>query len=136
MAKLHKKYRDRLNKLADFLQKLPPRKFNIENWVDKTDAAGECGTVCCALGWAPAAFPKQWKWVPDTFLGALVPAIRGGDMMGDATEFFGLPFWGEWGPDYSGTLRHAFMPSQYPPGIRVTPKMVAKRLRELALTEV
>lgn len=45
----------RLLKLADFLDKLPPERFDYSSWVGD-DWGGRqdlsCGTTACALGWA------------------------------------------------------------------------------------
>lgn len=45
----------RLLKLAAFLEKLPPERFDYDRWVGN-DWLGEpdlsCGTAACALGWA------------------------------------------------------------------------------------
>ena len=45
----------RLLKLADFLDRLPPKRFNYATWVGgdwdgRQDLS--CGTTACALGWA------------------------------------------------------------------------------------
>lgn len=47
----------RLLKLADFLEKLPRKRFDYATWVgdtwDGTPLQSEsCGTTACALGWA------------------------------------------------------------------------------------
>lgn len=48
----------RLLKLADFLDTVPRRSFNMDNWVTREatgpegDTPGECGFAGCALGWA------------------------------------------------------------------------------------
>lgn len=48
-------YKRRLLKLADFLDKLPPERFNFRRWVGM-DWKGRqnlsCGTTACAFGWA------------------------------------------------------------------------------------
>lgn len=47
--------KNRLLKLADFLEKLPPERFNYAHWVGldwKGDPNLSCGTTACALGWA------------------------------------------------------------------------------------
>jgi hypothetical protein len=48
-------YKKRLLKLADFLDELPPKRFDFTQWVDE-DWKGKpdlsCGTKACALGWA------------------------------------------------------------------------------------
>lgn len=47
----------RLEKLAAFLRKLPPKRFDYNQWVG-SDWKGKpdlsCGTTACALGWAAA----------------------------------------------------------------------------------
>ena len=48
--------KDRLEKLAVFLDKLKPEEFNI-NVLTNT-----CNTVCCAVGWLPAVDPENWEW--------------------------------------------------------------------------
>ena len=48
-------YAKRLLKLADFLQKLSPERFDINDWVGygwKGESDLSCGTVACGLGWA------------------------------------------------------------------------------------
>jgi hypothetical protein len=52
-------HKARLLKLADFLDKVPPQRFNFASWVDGNgweqgllDVG--CGTTACALGWATA----------------------------------------------------------------------------------
>lgn len=48
-------YKRRLLKLADFLDELPPTRFNYESWVgDSWEGRSNlsCGTTACALGWA------------------------------------------------------------------------------------
>lgn len=55
---------DRLTELCTVLRKIPRENFNLELWIDnfqneKTDISNlsikqkiNCGTVCCAIGWA------------------------------------------------------------------------------------
>ena len=58
----------RLLKLADFIEKLPPRKLDMMHISDLNGAEvmnyRECTSVACAMGWTPAVFPKlvQWKY--------------------------------------------------------------------------
>jgi hypothetical protein len=58
MDSIHK---SRLEEIARFLYTLPKEKFNIEDFV--SEAEGGCGTVCCAIGWFPQIFPRNFKWV-------------------------------------------------------------------------
>lgn len=58
MEKIHM---DRLNKLADFLDKLPDNRFDYRyfvggNWRGEKDLS--CGTTACAAGWACVLFPE------------------------------------------------------------------------------
>lgn len=89
---LHKKYRDRMNKLADFLSTLPRRKFRMEDWVSEADDH-KCGTVCCAVGWAPAVFPRHWKW--GRIDARVFPELRSARGLSypaqDVENFFGVP---------------------------------------------
>ncbi len=58
-----KEYDDRLLLLADFLDKLPPERFNYAAWVGHDWKEMEdlsCGTTACALGWA-ATMPEFRK---------------------------------------------------------------------------
>lgn len=50
----------RLNKLAAFLDKLPKTHFNFSTVCElyKPNRTNLCGTVGCAMGWAPHVFPK------------------------------------------------------------------------------
>ena len=50
----NKKYRKRLLCLAEFLDALPPEKFDFAKWVgERWDGRRSlCGTTACALGWA------------------------------------------------------------------------------------
>lgn len=51
----------RLLVLADFLEKLPPERFDFSRWVGekwggKPDLS--CGTTACGMGWATTAVPE------------------------------------------------------------------------------
>lgn len=53
----------RLRKLIAFLRALPRKNFNFRRIVTRAKANGHvCGTVCCAVGWMPAVFPRFAKW--------------------------------------------------------------------------
>lgn len=65
--------KERLLKLAAFLDTLPKERFNFRVFADERGkpmlealAAGstDCGTVGCGLGWCPALFPDLIKWTP------------------------------------------------------------------------
>ena len=42
-----------LDKIIDFLDKLPTEKFDFLN-----EVRSECGSVACAVGWFPNIFPE------------------------------------------------------------------------------
>ena len=54
-------YAERLLKIADFLEELPPEKFNFRDYV--SESKNDCGTVCCAIGWLPKIFPEDFYWI-------------------------------------------------------------------------
>jgi len=84
MQTLHKR---RLLKLARFLDKLSPKKFDLNIF------SNDCGSVCCAIGWCPAVFPTYWT--RDAFS---EPFLKGKNQYGfyklgsfeSAESFFGL----------------------------------------------
>lgn len=48
---------ERLQQVVRVLKELPDdHHFDLENWIDRSGSSGirgdECGTVCCAVGWA------------------------------------------------------------------------------------
>lgn len=74
--------RRRLLKLATFLDTIPLKKFNFdiiasvgEKPMMEALKAGnrKCGTVGCAIGWLPAAFPRSFKWDDP---GTVYPHVR------------------------------------------------------------
>lgn len=63
--------KERLLKMAGFLEALPPHKFDFDTYVRvgrkhpaEALAAPEehCGTTACAVGWMPAIFPDEFEW--------------------------------------------------------------------------
>lgn len=56
---------ERLQKLVIFLKSLDRHQFNYAQYVTKTNATVDCGTVCCAAGWMPEVFkedsPFTWE---------------------------------------------------------------------------
>lgn len=64
-------HKDRLEKLASFLDVLPDEKFDFGTVVSENGepmlkalklGAVYCGTVACAIGWMPAVFPRSIAW--------------------------------------------------------------------------
>lgn len=57
---LSKTAKDRLTKLANFLEEyVQDDWFNLDDWATPGFTEKECGTVACAVGWAPACFPNS-----------------------------------------------------------------------------
>lgn len=56
MKEIHK---ERLLQLADFLETLPPERFDYGTFGFESP---KCGTVACAFGWAPGVFPDLISW--------------------------------------------------------------------------
>lgn len=90
-------YAKRLLKLADFLQQLPPQKFDFRSFTMRGDKPmlealkarrSSCGTTACAVGWMPAVFPRAVCWIGVDRPGyTLNVAMRNGARRRDA-------FWG------------------------------------------
>ncbi len=49
------KKEQKLRQIAQYLRKLPAKKFDFGTWMEQKKG---CGTVCCAAGWIPKAFEK------------------------------------------------------------------------------
>lgn len=61
--------KERLLKLAAFIEKLPPRKVYM-GCVARLNGAKrmnpfECTSVACAMGWTPAVFPHLVAWAEE-----------------------------------------------------------------------
>lgn len=58
---------EKLNQLADFLEKLPNERFNYQTWGNFDGPKLEqCKTVACAAGWLDVASEGQCRaWYPD-----------------------------------------------------------------------
>lgn len=105
--------RKRLLKLADHLDIVPNRKFDLACW--------DCGTTACAMGYA-CRMPSFNK--AGLRLGKLTatPYYKNWAGFEAAQKFFGL------GQVEALTL---FSPSYNPLGYKATPKGIAKQIRQL-----
>lgn len=96
-------HKTRLLKLADFLEKLPRKKFNFNAVVlgdDRPNKTLSCGSQACAIGWCPVVFPrlseyyngKHPAWRNRTIFvrSKKDPAIE--DFEGVGQELFGLTY--------------------------------------------
>lgn len=125
----------RLEKLAKFLDTLPRKRFDFRDVcrpsVEATrkgmrkTLATDCGSVGCAMGWAPTVFPGliQGHTASQRFkIAGRIDMVYGSA----AAELFGI--------DDHGVAWNLFSPGGFVPGVptcysRATPKQVAKRLR-------
>lgn len=137
----------RLLKLAEFLDTLPRQKFKFSTVADERGKsmrealkAGKtrCGTVGCALGWAPVVFPRllRWvevrKWFPDdkamyavchrSDTRTQVPASQ----MWPETRATAAAVFGLWEAD----VQFLFQPEDSGLGEDATPKQVARHIRQ------
>jgi len=111
----------RLMKLADFLETVPRKKFDIGMWVTSRatepegDKPGECGFGACAMGWAVHA--ELFEGL--SFALCDWPKYEGRIGLDAAQTLFDI---------HMDTAKHFFIADEYP-GRRATPKQVAKRIR-------
>jgi hypothetical protein len=120
---MDRKYKNRLLKLADFLDKLPPRNFKIHNWVtgEKPPVSPTCKTAACAIGWAPVCFPRSGL----TYEGCNTISVYfpdGSEGFEGAATFFGISYC---------DAKDLFSEDNYSVGARVSAKEVAARVRQL-----
>lgn len=119
---------DRLLKLADFLESVPPERFNLRRWADVGFSPDNCGTAACAIGWATTIFPElrlssTAGSVYDLELNEM--GLYGDDSMPEGWDlvqsFFDLG-WAD--------ARILFEEDSYPRRPKTTPIMVADRIRQ------
>lgn len=121
----------RLNKLADFLDTVPRPKFDLSliRREPNPDYAHpkevKCGTVACAMGWMPEAFPRAGIKPINGEIGFKDQDTSEVDTFKTAQTFFGIGNQEAEGLFNTGN----FMDSQYL-GDQATPKQVAKRIRK------
>ena len=62
--------KNRLLKLASFLENLPPKKFDLDTFTHiqgnklPSIKEGSCGSTACGIGWCPTVFPRLCKYQP------------------------------------------------------------------------
>lgn len=113
--------RKRLLKLANFIKHVPQKKFDLGVIAEDR---GSCGTVCCAIGYCPVVFPRQFKYVRDEY-GQINVELKSTTAVDfdAARTFFGLTY---------NAADFLFMPSCYPQHDDVPAKVVAKRIEDFA----
>lgn len=133
--------KERLLKLADFLEELPETKFNFLEVIYKYDEINNCGSVCCAVGWTPRLFPDEVSW--DGFQKLINPHTNTQEPYTDVAErLFGINISdaeGLFSPDEQYNLRRdyiddetydPFKPHMFPDlGDQAKPKQVAQLIR-------
>jgi len=135
----------RLLKLADFLDTLDARLFNLDSFINAHDSKykpefveealekkdAQCGATACALGWCPSVFPRLVEWVEaDWDVNELEVALKNKeDSYGKKITEFAV---GDWLFDLNDKYTaYLFDSTYYPEGKRhQTAKKVAARIRE------
>ena len=127
--------KQRLLKLADFLESLPRGRFDlsiIAKYGDNGNTPAEkgCGTAACAIGWTPVVFPRACTYTP-ALCGyerelSVVSKETGSIDFNFAEEFFGLN---------AAESNYLFMPDSYPESRRGK-KSVAGRIRKFVAGNV
>lgn len=92
--------KDRLKRLADFLQIVPEERFDMQRWVGddfKGSPDLSCGTSACAVGWA-TTIPEfreaglHLDFDPDDELAWIAtPVYQGWEGYDAAAQFFEIP---------------------------------------------
>lgn len=120
--------KQRMLKLADFLDNLPPKKFDFGSF--RGEGAASCGTIGCAIGWMPSVFPRVCKsWVGEK--------VEGGYTLSDDVQLYEFDEAAEVLDIDVDHCRDLFTPTenltelkpQFLP-VSATPKQVAKRIRQ------
>lgn len=126
--------KQRLLKLADFIEALPRGKFDL-NIIAKENRDGEepsvktCGTAACAIGWTPVVFPRACAYTFSLFDNSELSVqskLSGKRDFVFAEEFFGLD---------CKESSYLFDPESYPSGRRGK-KSVAARIRKFVAGNV
>lgn len=120
----------RLLKLADFLETVPRKRFDMQTWVGDEWKGKEdlsCGTSACAMGWATTipSFRKLGLRLQRSYVWGHSPAYGSRYGLDAAQKFFEIDL-------QTATL--LFAPAkEYKDGSisKITPKQVAKRIRKV-----
>ena len=130
-------HKNRLLKLAAFLDNVPPERFDLSFWYGRFLDGGShvndyeyfknnCGTAACAIGWActiPSFRKAGLRINPNSDYGEnyYTPVYKSYREFTAVNEFFGLEI---------QDSQHLFFDSSYPERFRTSPKTVADRIRE------
>lgn len=124
----------RLLKLADFLETIPRKSFDLARWQASEPTKpegkkqGDCGFAGCAIGWAThGQLFRGLRFVFDEGFQEMVPFYNGTEGWSGIDELFALE-----PVDHdidSGQAEYLFTDTSYP-SLSVTPKQVATRIRK------
>lgn len=132
--------KDRLLKLANFLETVPRKAFNLKNWQisaatkPEGDEPGDCGFAGCAIGWAAhAKLFRGFTLGPFEDWPYLQPKYKDKGAWRAVAELMDLPL------DHDGGLssrhaEHLFLGNNYAGG-NPSPKQVAARIRKFVKRE-
>lgn len=122
-------HKNRLLKLADLLDNIPKKKFNLREWATvigseihaDTSQIKECGFAGCAVGWATT--------IPSFNRAGLRPIRNAARYVVKGRGYYGweapMMFFGVDGDD----ANYLFSMDYYDRGSKTTPKTVARRIR-------
>ncbi len=134
----------RLLKLADFLDKLPRKKFKFTEVVSGKETPNKtltCGSQACAIGWCPVVFPRLTEYVGvSSYTGMndyIVVKMKGMNFDGgslDSVTHIGEELFGLSDPESYALFvpdhPQAWILDLKPLGETATPKQVAKNIRK------
>jgi hypothetical protein len=114
--------KERLLKLADFLDKVSPEHFKLDCWAERGFRKNKCNTTACACGWATVCFRNSKDKLRLTNIGVLYYTKSGFTLynFSAAAEFFDIAY---------NKAFDSFHPGSYEKFHR-GPKHVAKRIRK------
>jgi hypothetical protein len=118
----------RLLKLADLLEKVPPKNFNMDVYADAPEEATDrpiCATSACALGWATTIPEFGLDLVQSAGMFVLVREIATGDY--ESAMWYGVS---RRAFDLSVDEAKAIFYSDW----NATPKQKAKQIRRMVAT--
>lgn len=87
--------KQKLLKLADYLETVPPKNFDMGVWGLRKRSTQKCASTACALGWGTNIWPDELKLVPDSDdknMASVIHVRTGAKNFSAAREFFGLGY--------------------------------------------
>jgi len=125
-------------KLAEFIERLPRRKLNM-GYIARLNGSKqmdphECNSAACAMGWAPAVFPRELKWTRDVAIISRKTGLRDLSAIAQVLDITDV----RTGVSIDGTIQREDALYLFSSGrpLYHTPKQVAAGLREYAKTGI